>query len=404
MLCWRHLPTTNNQAQKLFLWQINMAAFQHFTLKLLNPRFDSDLIDVLTELEKLRNLQLQTDVNPSIFLQLKNIFHMLESLGSARIEGNHTTLADYVESHLTDEDQNSEHIDEIKNIEQAMHFIDDSLQDGDDISEAFIRKLHQLTVDGLVREGDRTPGQYRTGHVRIAQSDHLPPNPIDVPMYMQELVDFINNKDKPKYDLMKIALVHHRFGWIYPFSNGNGRTVRLLTYALLVKYGFNVQTGGRVLNPTAVFCTDRNKYYEMLSCADKGDDGSLETWCTYVLSGISSELKKVDKLTAKEFLNKNILLPAIEYSVRRAHITADEAKILRLATESDGLKSGDIQSLFPNLNANQRTYKIKQLLNNKFLQPIEPNARVYIPNFGQSYLIRGIIESLRNHGFIGGLE
>lgn len=381
-----------------------MATFQDFRLKLLNPNFDSDLIDVLTELEKLRNLQLQTDVNPSIFLQLKSIFHMLESLGSARIEGNHTTLADYVESHLTDEDQNPEHIDEIKNIEQAMYFIDDSLQAGDDISEIFIRKLHQLTVDGLTREGDRTPGQYRNSQVRIAQSAHLPPNAIDVPMYMQELVDFINNKDKPKYDLMKIALAHHRFGWIHPFSNGNGRTVRLLTYALLVKYGFNVQTGGRVLNPTAVFCTDRTKYYEMLSCADKGDDDSLEAWCTYVLSGISSELKKVDKLTAKEFLNKNILFPAIEYSLRREHITADEAKILRLATENDGLKSGDIQKLFPELNSNQRTYKIKQLVSNKFLQPIEPNARVYIPNFGQSYLIRGIIESLRVNGFIGGLE
>lgn len=381
-----------------------MATFQDFTLKLLNPNFDSDLIDVLTELEKLRNLQLQTDVNPLIFLQLKSIFHMLESLGSARIEGNHTTLADYVESHLTDEDQNPEHIDEIKNIEQAMYFIDDSLQAGDDISEIFIRKLHQLTVDGLTREGDRTPGQYRNSQVRIAQSAHLPPNAIDVPMYMQELVDFINNKDKPKYDLMKIALAHHRFGWIHPFSNGNGRTVRLLTYALLVKYGFNVQTGGRVLNPTAVFCTDRTKYYEMLSCADKGDDDSLEAWCTYVLSGISSELKKVDKLTAKEFLNKNILFPAIEYSLRREHITADEAKILRLATENDGLKSGDIQKLFPELNSNQRTYKIKQLVSNKFLQPIEPNARVYIPNFGQSYLIRGIIESLRVNGFIGGLE
>lgn len=381
-----------------------MATFQDFTLKLLNPNFDSDLIDVLTELEKLRNLQLQTDVNPLIFLQLKSIFHMLESLGSARIEGNHTTLADYVESHLTDEDQNPEHIDEIKNIEQAMYFIDDSLQAGDDISEIFIRKLHQLTVDGLTREGDRTPGQYRNSQVRIAQSAHLPPNAIDVPMYMQELVDFINNKDKPKYDLMKIALAHHRFGWIHPFTNGNGRTVRLLTYALLVKYGFNVQTGGRVLNPTAVFCTDRTKYYEMLSCADKGDDDSLEAWCTYVLSGISSELKKVDKLTAKEFLNKNILFPAIEYSLRREHITADEAKILRLATENDGLKSGDIQKLFPELNSNQRTYKIKQLVSNKFLQPIEPNARVYIPNFGQSYLIRGIIESLRVNGFIGGLE
>jgi len=34
--------------------------------------------------------------------------------------------------------------------------------------------------------------------------------------------------------------------------------VRLLTYALLMKYGFNVNTGGRVLNPTAVFCNDRD--------------------------------------------------------------------------------------------------------------------------------------------------
>ena len=32
--------------------------------------------------------------------QLKRVFHMLESLGFARIEGNHTTLADYVESSL----------------------------------------------------------------------------------------------------------------------------------------------------------------------------------------------------------------------------------------------------------------------------------------------------------------
>jgi hypothetical protein len=51
---------------------------------------------------------------------------------------------------------------------------------------------------------------------------------------MKELVDFI-----------KVALSHHRFGWIHPFRNGNGRVVRLLTYLLLIKYGFNVKTGGR---------------------------------------------------------------------------------------------------------------------------------------------------------------
>lgn len=87
----------------------------------------------------------------------------------------------------------------------------------------------------------------------IAQSTHLPPEFIHVPAYMQELVGFMNRADAPKYDLMKVALAHHRFGWIHPFGNGNGRTVRLLTYSLLIKYGFNVKTSGRVLNPTAVF-------------------------------------------------------------------------------------------------------------------------------------------------------
>ncbi|CAH2789710.1 MAG: Fic domain protein, YP3572 type [uncultured Paraburkholderia sp.] len=69
---------------------------------------------------------------------------------------------------------------------------------------------------------------------------------------MAALVAFINHQHQPKYDLMKVALEHHRFGWVHP-GNGNGRVVRLLTYALLIKYGFNVQKGGRVLNPAAVF-------------------------------------------------------------------------------------------------------------------------------------------------------
>lgn len=77
-----------------------MPVFSHHDLTLLNPSFDSPLVDVLTELEHLRRLQLHGTTPPQVFFQLKHIFHMLESLGSARIEGNHTTLADYVESKL----------------------------------------------------------------------------------------------------------------------------------------------------------------------------------------------------------------------------------------------------------------------------------------------------------------
>nr|WP_232429820.1 Fic family protein [Janthinobacterium sp. CG3] len=235
-----------------------MPDFRHFDLKLLNPSFDSPLVDVLTELEHLRRLKLGGTTPASTFFQLKHIFHMLESLGSARIEGNHTTLADYVETSVKGGTNDSDQVREISNIEKAMQYVEDVVTAYSSVSEHFVRELHALAVHDLEREGDRTPGAYRTGAVRIAKSDHLPPDPVLVPGYMEELIGFINRDDAPKYALIKVALAHHRFGWIHPFSNGNGRVVRLMTYALLIKYGFHVKTGGRVLNPIAVFCMGFN--------------------------------------------------------------------------------------------------------------------------------------------------
>ena len=69
-----------------------MPVFVHHDLTVLNPALDSPLVDVLTELEHLRRLQLQCTTPAPIFPQLKHIFHMLESLGSARIEGEMGTL------------------------------------------------------------------------------------------------------------------------------------------------------------------------------------------------------------------------------------------------------------------------------------------------------------------------
>ncbi|EPF20117.1 Protein involved in cell division [Cedecea davisae] len=377
-----------------------MATFNHFELGLLNPEFDSPLVDILTELELLRHLRLETDVHPILFVQLKDVFHMLESLGSARIEGNHTTLADYVESKVEGTRSSTDQLKEIYNIEEAMEFIDQHFKNGEPITEHFIRELHGLAVSGLDREGDKTPGAYRQHNVSIAQSEHLPPEHIQVPGYMEELTAFINRADKPKYDLMKIALAHHRFGWIHPFGNGNGRTVRLLTYALLIKYGFNVQAGGRVLNPTAVFCNDRERYYAMLSEADKGTEEGLERWCLYVLSGISVELKKVDQLTSLSFLSTKILYPAVDYSVERGLINDLEAKVLKKAVEKGTIKAGDLKGVLPELKGPQITYQIGKLIERGMLQPVEEGARTYTAKFSNSYLMRGVITSLRNTGFI----
>lgn len=377
-----------------------MPEFTHFDLALLNPAFDSPLVDVLTELEHLRRLQLVGTTPAPVFFQLKRVFHMLESLGSARIEGNHTTLADYVESSLEGSASTGDHLREIANIEQAMAYIESAMAPGAAISEHFIRELHAIAVRDLVREGDATPGAYRATAVRIAQSSHLPPEAVQVPGYMQELAAFINRADPPKYDLIKVALAHHRFGWVHPFGNGNGRVVRLLTYALMIKYGFNVKTGGRVLNPTAVFCSDRDQYYAMLSVADGGTPAGLEQWCVYVLQGVLAELKKVDQLTRYDYLTSQILAPALHYARGRSLITAQEEAVLSATIKKGVAKAADLSSAMPDLNATQRTYQIKRLVERRMLQPIAPNSRQYTIGFENSYLMRGVIHALSNESFI----
>lgn len=369
-------------------------------LRIVAPRFDSPLTDVVIELDHLRRLRLSGDTPTAIFQQLKEIFHTLESLGSARIEGNHTTLADYVESKIEAAVHPSDQIREIQNIEQAMDYIERSVEFGGRITEHFIRELHQLTVTGLEREGDDHPGKYRPANVQIGGAEHLPPDAATVSMYMQELTDFINRDDPPKYDLIKMALAHHRFLWIHPFGNGNGRTVRLLSYAMLIKYGFNVQAGGRVLNPTAVFCNDRNAYYDKLSRADTGTDEGLEAWCFYVLSGIRDELTKVDRITRYDYLRDRILRPALAHSKERRWLNDAEAAVLGMAVTKGEFKAADIDAVLPELTTRQRTYLITKLNDQHMICPTREGGRTYTISFTNSYLLRGVIHALELEGFV----
>lgn len=377
-----------------------MAQFVHHDLRLLNPSFDSPLLDVLTDLEHLRRLQLQGTTPWPVFLQLKQVFHLLESLASARIEGNHTTLADYVEAKVADSSPHGEPLREIDNIEQAMQQVEEAVQPGEPLSEHLLRGLHATTVAGLDREGDRSPGAYRNGPVRIAQATHLPPDAMQVPGYMAELVAFINRPDPPKYDLMKVALAHHRFAWVHPFGNGNGRVVRLFTYALLIKYGFKVSAAGRLLNPAAVFCADRNRYYTLLGEADAGTNPALESWCTYVLAGVRDELNKVSRLADYAHLQSKVLLPAVAHARQRQLITAQEEAVLAATIKAGVVKAGDLEGVLPGLNANQRTYQIRKLVETGMLQPIQPGARQYSIGFSHNMLLRGVVRALTEEGFV----
>ena len=313
-----------------------MAKFFHTDIKLIHPRFESRLTDLVIELDHLRKKRLGGTTHPHVFFQLKSIFQTLESIGSARIEGNNTTISEFIETKLENRKYINEQIQEIRNIEESINFIDGDTENIK-LGRLFISDLHKMIVKGLTPppqgEGDSTPGIYRNYSVEIKGANHKPPETQQqVEGYMQELFEFLNDSHSPKYDLLKMALAHHRLMWIHPFGNGNGRVGRLFTYALLVKAGFNVNVG-RILNPTAVFCINRDEYYKYLSEADTGKDEGLINWCTYVLEGLKTEIDKIDMLLDYSYLKESILFPALEHSEKMKYIDTNEYKILKLTIE-----------------------------------------------------------------------
>jgi Fic family protein len=187
--------------------------------------------------------------------------------------------------------------------------------------------------------------------------------------------------------------------WIHPFGNGNGRTVRLFTYAMLVKTGFNINIG-RIINPTAVFCSNRNDYYEKLSKADLGTDEGILEWCEYVLLGLKEEIEKIDKLSDYDYLKKEILLPSITHSLEKKYITATESKILNKAIELQVIQASDLKDIFSGKVSAEISRQIKKLIDKKMLVPEVEGGRKYVIRFDNNFLLRGVIKTLDIKGFL----
>ena len=154
------------------------------------------------------------------------------------------------------------------------------------------------------------------------------------------------------------------------------------------------------MNPTAIFCSDRDRYYNKLQYADTGTEAGLLEWCLYVLNGLKAEIKKIDRLTDYNILSKEILYPAIQYSLEQGHITSTESKMLKKAVEKQIIQASDLKSIFLGKFASEISRQIRKLVDKKMLIPVQPKGKKYFMGFGNNYLLRGIIRSLDKEGFL----
>lgn len=144
------------------------------------------------------------------------------------------------------------------------------------IDEEWIKK-----ANGYIRH---MQGEYRDTTVYIgnlSEAVYYPPDPQDVPELMKNWIKEINTEAMTVKEIFeKIAANHVRFERIHPFSDGNGRTGRMIINQQLINHG---------LLPISI--QPIGKYREAFRRYDKREDLSE---MIYVL--LKSELESFDRV------------------------------------------------------------------------------------------------------------
>ncbi|MBN1293910.1 MAG: Fic family protein, partial [Candidatus Latescibacteria bacterium] len=99
-------------------------------------------------------------------------------------------------------------------------------------------------------------------------------------------------------------------------------------------------------------------------------------------------------------LQKEILLPAVNYAIERKMITRDEYLVLKKTIEKQMIKAHDIKTIFPGKHPSDISHIIGKLKEKKMLCPIQENGRIYCICFQNNFLLRGFIKALGDKGFL----
>ena len=115
------------------------------------------------------------------------------------------------------------------------------------------------------------PGQHRDGAVQIGR--HIPPLPENLDIFLRRFNEAYDSRRLSRLQrIIAIAASHHRYVWIHPFYDGNGRVVRLMSYAALK----NAKVGSELWSVARGLARQKQKYKSLLQAADGHRRGDLD--------------------------------------------------------------------------------------------------------------------------------
>jgi len=222
-------------------------------------------------------------------------------------------------------------------------------------SRAFIEWTHRefcarLPESLLVVENPDTkeripvvPGQLRARTVAVGR--HVAPVAEDLPAFMRRFEEAYDadRLTKPR-QVIAVAAAHHRFLWIHPFLDGNGRVARLMSHAMLLEIGI----GSALWSVSRGLARNSSDYERLLMAADEPRRNDLDgrgalshdallDFCRFFLETCLDQISYM-----RELLSPSVLQRRMELYVR------DEESAERLPKRSyavlrEALLSGELE-------------------------------------------------------------
>lgn len=300
--------------------------YKSFEPRLINEAWHMDNDDVLLLLsradQKIGELNAFSLLIPDVDFFIK--MHVLkEGTKSSRIEGTQTNIDEAVQKEEYIDPEKKDDWHKVQNYVNAMNSAIDNLHKLP-LSNRLLKNTHKIILQG-VRGKHKSPGKFRKsqnwiGGNSLVDAKYIPPHHDGILDYMNDLEQFIHNKNINLPELIKIAILHYQFETIHPFLDGNGRIGRLLITLYLVDSGLLVKP---TLYLSDFFEKNKEIYYDNLTTVRTKND--LVQWLKFFLEGVrvtaensiftfkeilvlrASVENKIITLGKKQLLAKNIL-------------------------------------------------------------------------------------------------
>lgn len=231
--------------------------------------------------EKKRQLEARRPLSASASAKLKAYFDVEWTYHSNAIEGSTLSLREtkvILEDGLTVGGKLlREHLEAV-NHKLAIDYVEALAREAQPITERDVRQIHELVLKGIDAE---EAGRYRRGQVRISGSEYVPPGPEAVPSLMADFAKWLNTENAELHPIERAAQAHFQLVHIHPFTDGNGRTARLLMNLLLIGAGY----------PLAILRQEKRlEYYAAL---DDAHAGNLEPFTKIVAEAVEKTFEVV---------------------------------------------------------------------------------------------------------------